>query len=97
MKHIVNVKMVQFAVNSNKATTGHKLQGVTLKKMVVRSWNYRTPNWVYVVLSRVRSFKGLFICEKLNEEKTFVVDPRLLQEEERLKLKEKELLDFLGE
>ena len=40
---------------------------------------------------------GLFICEKLNEEKTFVVDPRLLQEEERLKMKEKELIDFLGD
>ena len=39
----------------------------------------------------------LFICEKLNEGKSLVVDPRLLQEEERLKMKEKELIDFLGE
>ena len=65
-----------------------------MNKTVVRSWNYRTPNWVYVVLSRVRMSEGLFICEKLNKEKTFVVDPRLIQEEERLRMKEKELIDF---
>ena len=78
MTHKVNAKIVQFAVNSNKATTGHKLQDVTLNRMVVRSWKYSTPNWVYVVLSRLRMSAGLFICEKLNEEKTFVVDPRLI-------------------
>ena len=29
MKHEVNVKIIQFGVNSNKATTGHELQGVS--------------------------------------------------------------------
>ena len=37
MKHKVQVEMVQFGVNSNKATTGHKHQGNTLKIMVVTS------------------------------------------------------------
>ena len=59
------VKIVQFGVNSNKATTGHKLQGISLNQMVVRSWNYSTPNWIYVVLSRVRTLEGLYICDKL--------------------------------
>ena len=48
--HQVKVKIIQFGVNSNKATTGHKLQGVSLDRMVVRSWNY-TTRWIYVVLS----------------------------------------------
>ena len=42
MKHKVKVKVVQFGVNSNKAKTGHKLQGVSLNQMVIRSWNYST-------------------------------------------------------
>ena len=61
MKHKVKVKVVQFGDNSNKATTGHKLQGVSLNQMVVRSWNYSTPNWIYIVLSRVRALEGLFL------------------------------------
>ena len=51
----VKVKVVQCAVNSNSATTGYKLQGVSLNQMVVRFWNYSTPNWIYAVLSRVRT------------------------------------------
>ena len=80
----------------SKAITGHKLQGVSLNRMVVRSWNYRCKNWIYVVLSRVRSLQGLFLCEKLDDSKSFDVDPKLLQEEQRLQLIEKELIDFLN-
>ena len=36
MTHKVNGKIIQFGVNSNKLTTGHKLQGVSLNRMVVR-------------------------------------------------------------
>jgi hypothetical protein len=48
------------------ATTGHKLQGMTKDALVVNEWNYRCANWVYIVLSRVRTCKGLFLlhlCE----------------------------------
>ena len=48
-----NAKITQIPVNSNIATTGHKLQGMSKDIIVVNSWNYRCPNWVYVVLSRV--------------------------------------------
>ena len=66
MKHKVKVKVVQCAVNSNSATTGYKLQGVSLNQMLVRSCNYSAPNWIYVVLSRVRTLKRLHICKKIN-------------------------------
>ena len=74
MKHKVKVKVVQFGVNSSKATTGHKLQGVSLNQMVVRSWNYSTPNWIYVVLSRVRTLNGIHICKKLKYVQRYQVD-----------------------
>ena len=63
--------------------------------MVVRSWGYKFPNWVYVALSRVRTLNDLFICEKLDENRAFYVDPNLLEEEERLKLLEKNLINLL--
>ena len=44
MKHKIKVKIMQFGVNSKKATTVYKLQGVSLDRMVVRSWSYRFPN-----------------------------------------------------
>jgi len=95
MKHKMRVKMVQFGVNSNTTTTFHKLQGVSLNRMVIRSWSYKFPNWIYVVLSRVRTLSGLFICEKLNENKKFDVDPNLLEEEKRLQIIEEKLVNVL--
>ena len=51
---------------------------------------------VYVTLSRVRTFDGLFICEKLDETKKNHVDPKLLEEEERLRQIEQNLMNFLN-
>ena len=64
--------MVQFGVNSNKATTVHKLQGVSLNRMVIRLWSCKFPKRIYVALSRVRTLSGLFICEKLNKNKNLM-------------------------
>ena len=94
MSHSIKVKIIQFGVNSNKATTGHKLQGVSLKRMVVRSWGYRFKNWVYIVLSRVRTLDGLFLCEKMDDTKNFDVDPTLLEGEDILHLIEQDLINF---
>ena len=55
------VKITQFGVNSNIATTGHKLQGMTKNKLVVSSWMYLVRNWVYVVLSCVQTLDGLYL------------------------------------
>ena len=96
MTHKIKVKIIQFGIKSNKAITVHKLQGVSLDRMVDRSWRYRFPNWVYVALSRVRTLDVLFICKKLDENKTFEVDQKLLQEEERLQKIEKDLVTYLN-
>jgi hypothetical protein len=52
-----------FPVNNNLATTGHKLQGMTKKFLIVSSINYSTANSIYVVLSRVTSLDGLFLIK----------------------------------
>ena len=96
MKHNINARIIHFGVNSNKATTGHKLQGISMNRMVVKSWSYIFPNWVYVALSRIRTFEGLFICDKLYETKRFHADPKLLEEGERLQQIEQNLINFLN-
>ena len=80
MKHIITLKIIQFSVNSIKATTGHTLQGVSLNRIVLGSWSYQFPNGVYVA-SRVRAFKGLFICKKMDDMKRFTIYSNLLEEE----------------
>jgi hypothetical protein len=56
--------MTQFLVNSSDAVTGHKLQGMTKDNVIVASWN-KQINWIYVVLSRVRTLDGLYLFKKL--------------------------------
>ena len=52
------------------AITVHKLQGRSLEKLFVFSWSY-TSNWIYVLLSRVKTSTGLFVRTPLSEiEKT---------------------------
>ena len=63
---LLKVKMVQLPVNLNDATTGHKLQGSSKNELIVESWNYTTPGWVYAVISRVRKLEGLFLRKKLD-------------------------------
>ena len=70
----MKVKMLQFRVNSNKLTIGHTIQGFSLKRRVVRSWNYRMPNYIYIVLSRVRILKDKnWVLQKIN------VDSKLIK------------------
>ena len=54
----VQMKGNQFSLVSNTATTGHKLQGCTVDSIFVTDWRY-DGTWAYVVLSRVRTMKGL--------------------------------------
>ena len=77
--------MTQFPVNSNIVTTGHKLRGQTKQHMVIRAWNYRCRNWVYVVLSMVNTLSGLLLTKKLNDdlEKNRISDD-LSNEDKRL-------------
>ena len=67
LKKIKRLKITQFPVNSNIATTGYILQGQTKTRMIVTSWNCRVKTWIYVVLSRVRTLDGLLFVNKLDD------------------------------
>ncbi len=61
-------KITQFPINNDLATsTGHKLQGMTKIYLIVSQFNYSTPNWIYVVLSRVTTLEGLFLLHPIEE------------------------------
>ena len=82
---IKGISMTQFGVIDNIATTGHKLQGVSMDNLVVNSWNYSTPNWVYVVLSRVRTLAGLVFNIPLNANNDYGPKPELTRWEQDIK------------
>ena len=63
--------------------------------LIINSWEYGFENWVYVVLSRVRTRAGLILNAKLDLYKKFKVPEKLLKFEERMKeRKEKYLKDY---
>ena len=62
------VQLSQFPLNIANGRTVHKLQGASLENLLVSNWSY-TPNWVYVVLSRVRTMAGLSLRLPLNHER----------------------------
>ena len=75
-----NVRVRQFLVNANIATTCHKLlQGMT-KKIIVITEREKHKNWVYVVLSRVTTRLGLFLLKK-NQYSRFggIGDPQVFE------------------
>jgi hypothetical protein len=61
-RELLKMKATQLPVIINNATTGHKLQGTGVDCLFVHNWSYVT-NWVYVMLSRVKTRAGLF-CRK---------------------------------
>ena len=69
-KSWAGVRMHQFAVVLNYATTVHKLQGRTIQQLYVSSWQY-SRNWVYVALSRVTTLEGLFLRSPVNRFKNY--------------------------
>ena len=63
------IKLTQFPLNISYARTVHKLQGRSLENLLVNTWVY-TDNWIYVVLSRVRTSTGLHLKKPLMHSKT---------------------------
>ena len=68
--------MPQFLVNLNDATTGHKLQGMSLDSLMVPSFPNKIlralfKHWVYVVLSSLRTLSGLYLLNKIDEDDSF--------------------------
>ena len=61
--------------------------------LIVNSWNYGFANWIYVVLSRVRTLSGLYLCTPLDMNKSFKVPEKLVQFEAWMKLRETTFLN----
>ncbi|KAG7365109.1 hypothetical protein IV203_038312 [Nitzschia inconspicua] len=89
----------QFPINCANARTVHKLQGRSIKNLVVSAWDY-TGNWIYVCLSRCTTLHGLFLREPLNPNKTkgmseevkaFMKSMREIQQYDRLHLHREDL------
>jgi PIF1-like helicase len=67
-RETVNMKFTQFPLLLNNATTGHKLQGTGVDQLFVHEWKYSVKNWIYVVLSRVTTLRGLYFRFPLSRE-----------------------------
>ena len=62
-----------------------KLKRKNKNTLIVNNWDYKCANWVYVVLSRVRTRKGLFLMRPLDMNRDFSVPQKLLDFEARMK------------
>ncbi len=94
-------KMNPILANSNDATTGHKLQGMTKDVIVVTSQPTgglaaMFKNWEYIVLSRVCTLSGLYLVEPIDMEKLFKPSSELKKYMETARQKEMSLLKNLA-
>ncbi len=91
-------KMKLILENSNDATTGHKLQGMSKDFSTVSSWPTgglaaMFKNWEYVVLSQVRTLSGLYLVKPIDREKSFKPSEELRSYIESARKKEKNMLE----
>ena len=63
------ISLTQFPVVCANARTVHKLQGRSITDLVISAWDW-SGNWAYVVLSRVRRLKGLYLRKPCIHAKT---------------------------
>ena len=72
-------QMHQLPINLNNATTGHKLQGVSKDIVKITSWpsGGLFRNLEYTVLSRVRTFKGLYLFKDISLDRSFAPSEEL--------------------
>jgi hypothetical protein len=82
------IQRIQFPIALSWACTVHKVQGLTLEKVVIslnlkkqRSFNY---GQIYVALSRATSLQGLYILGEIKS-KHIKVNPKVNEEYERLR------------
>ena len=82
--HRCKLTATQLPIVINNATTGHKLQGVSVKSIFVHSWiqphNEKQKNWNYVVLSRAEIEKGVFARKPLPRDTEMYRVPAELQQ-----------------
>jgi hypothetical protein len=99
-KIVFRCKMMQIPANSNDATTGHKLQGMSKDAIIVSSWPTGSlaamfKNWEYVVLSRVRTLSGLYLVKPIDMDKSFQPSPQLASYMDKIRKFEKDKLEKL--
>ncbi len=99
-KTVFRCKMIQIPANSNDATTGHKLQGMSKDVIIVSSWPTGSlaamfKNWEYVVLSRVRKLSRLYLVHPIDMDKSFQPSPQLASYMDKIRTFEKEMLEQL--
>jgi len=63
------IQLTQFPLNIANARTVHKLKGRSVDNLMISNWSY-TSNWIYVVLSRIKTSQGLFVRTPLLYSKT---------------------------
>ncbi len=90
--------MNQIPANLNDGTTGHKLQRMSKDVIIVTSWptgdlSKIFKNWEYVVLSRVCTLSGLYLVDPMDMEKSFNPSSQLRSYIDKIKQKEKDILD----
>ena len=90
-----NQYIKQFGILVNTATTGHKLQGLSMDYIIIVSWFYGAKNWVYVVLSRVRTLRGLYLFKPLDYDKYFKEDNKLKKHMKELEEIERQTLSSI--
>ena len=62
----LQMRAYQVPIIMNNATTGYKLQGAGVDNIVITEYAPKhVRNWIYVLLSRVRSRSGLFLKNKI--------------------------------
>ncbi len=97
-KQQMRCKMNQIPANLNDGTTGHKLQGMLKDVIILTSWptgglSKKFKNWEYVVLLRVRTLSGLYLVDPIDMEKLFNPSSQLRSYIDKIKQKEKDILD----
>jgi hypothetical protein len=90
--------MKRIPANSNDATTGHKLQGMSKDAIIVSSWPTgglaaMFKNWEYVILSHVRTVSGLYLLKPIDMDKSFQPSPQLTSYIDKIRKFEKEMLE----
>ncbi|EJK59561.1 hypothetical protein THAOC_20196, partial [Thalassiosira oceanica] len=70
-------------VNSSDAITGHKLQGLTKDSLVMYEWDSDTC-WIYDVLSRVITLKGLYLIRPISKSDIKAASKEYLEFMERM-------------
>ena len=75
LKQITKGQFIQYPITLGYAQTGHSSQGLTLNRVHVAlpPRKPRSPNWIYVVFSRVKSLKNLTLNRPLTMEDVWVI------------------------